>query len=329
VIAERDKAAAVAAGRWRATRPEVLGHAGFRLNALVSPLANAAWTKLVAEFLEAKKSPDTLQPFVNTILAEGWREAAEESDPSELAGRAENFGLDAIPADSLLVTAGVDVQHDRLECTFLGHGRDGLALVLGHVVIWGSPGDESTWQELDALLRSTWRHPAGGTLRVDAAAIDSGDGAWTQKVYDFTRARFARKVLAVKGASGNRPPLTRATTKGAILFIAGVDGLKSQIFQRLARGRTIRFSDRLEAEYFEQVASERVVIRYVRGVPVRQFVRVPGRRAEALDCLVYALAARHVLTVNLDRRAEELASQAAPKAPPRVIRSTWLDRGRA
>jgi len=32
----------VAAGRWRATRPDANGHAGFRLNALVSLLANAS-----------------------------------------------------------------------------------------------------------------------------------------------------------------------------------------------------------------------------------------------------------------------------------------------
>jgi hypothetical protein len=31
------------------------------------------------------------------------------------------------------------------------------------------------------------------------------------------------------------------------LFIIGVDGLKSQIMNRLARGRSVRFSDRLEA----------------------------------------------------------------------------------
>ncbi len=325
VITPRDKPAAVTAGRWRATRPEVKGHAGFRLNALVSPLANAAWGKLAVEFIEAKRQPETLQVFVNTILAEGWREAAEEADPSELAGRAEAFGLEAIPPEALLVTVGVDVQHDRFECTFLSHGRDGLAHVLGHVLIWGSPGDDSTWIELDALLRTTWPHPKGGTLKVDAAAIDSGDGAWTAKVYDFTRARFARKVVAIKGASGKRPPIARANTKGALLFIVGVDGLKSQIFQRLARGSSIRFSDTLDAEYFEQVASERLVVRHVRGAPVHQFVRVPGRRAEALDCLVYALAARHLVTANLDQREAELSSPQAPKRPERVIRNSWLE----
>ncbi len=94
--------------------------------------------KLAAEFLTAKAHPDQLQTSVNTILAEGWREAAEEADPGELASRAEDFGLDAIPPETLIVTAGVDVQHDRLETTFLGHGRE-ESQVLGHVVIGARP----------------------------------------------------------------------------------------------------------------------------------------------------------------------------------------------
>ncbi|MBI1265429.1 MAG: phage terminase large subunit family protein [Alphaproteobacteria bacterium] len=326
LIPERHKAQMAAAGAWRITRPDVAGHAGFRINALISTLANASWAKLAAEFIAAKDHPDQLQTFVNTILAEGWREAAEDIDPDALQSRAGDFGLDAIPGDVLLVTAGVDVQGDRLECTFAGHGRE-TAFVLGHVVIWGSPGDDSTWAELDELLRTSWPHPNGGRLKVDAAAIDSGDGAWTEKVYAFTRARFGRKVLAIKGVAGVRPPLHRSSVKGAPMFLVGVDGLKAQILQRIARGNTLRFSDRLEAEYFHQVTSERRTVRYVRGQPVRRFERIPGRRAEALDCLVYALAARHVINANLDVRESELASATAPKSKlSPVIRSRWVDR---
>ena len=107
VIDERHKPAMVDKGRWRATAPAVEGHAGFRLNALVSNLTNASWGKLAAEFVEAKKAPDTLQVFINTILAQGWREAAEEIDETALAARAEPFGLpDAIPPEVLFITCG-------------------------------------------------------------------------------------------------------------------------------------------------------------------------------------------------------------------------------
>jgi phage terminase large subunit GpA-like protein len=326
MISERHKPAMIDAGIWRATCPEVEGHAGFRINALVSPHANAAWGKLAAEFLASKSNPDTLQTFVNTILAEGWKEAADELEEGELASRAEPWGLDDIPAEVLVVTAGVDVQDDRLETTFIGWSRD-ASLVLGHVVIWGSPGDDSTWAELDDLLKSTWPHPHGGTLRLDSAIIDSGDGDWTAHVYAFCRPRFGRKVMAGKGVAGTRPPVTASQAKGVRLFLVGVDGLKSQILTRLSRGRTIRFSDSLETAWYEQLASERRVIRYVRGQPVRRFERKPGMRAEALDCVVYAFAAHHLVTTNLSRREDELASPAllAP-AMPVVIKSKWMGR---
>ena len=325
LIAERHKAAMVAAGGWRASCPDVKGHAGFRINALISPHANAAWGKLAAEFLAAKGAPDTLQVFVNTILGQGWRETADEVDENELASRAEPWGLDGIPPDVLVVTAGLDVQDDRIEATFIGWSRD-AALVLGHVVIWGSPGDDTTWAEVDDVLRTTWPHPNGGTLRLDSAVIDSGDGGWTERVYSFCRPRFSRKVMAGKGVAGTRPPIARSSAKGVPLFLIGVEGIKSQILTRLARGRTIRFSDGLEPSWFEQLASERRVVRYVNGQPVRRFERVPGRRAEALDCVVYAFAARQLVTANLDRREEELASVGAlPGGAPVVIRSRWLE----
>lgn len=76
--------------------------------------------------------------------------------------------------------------------------------------------------------------------------------------------------------------------KGGRLFLVGVDGLKTVLYSRLARGRSIRFSDSLEPFWFEQLCSERKVLRYVRGVPQRRFERIPGRAAEASDCLVYA-----------------------------------------
>lgn len=133
--------------------------------------------------------------------------------------------------------------------------------------------------------------------------------------------------MAGKGVAGTRPPVTASQAKGVRLFLIGVDGLKSQILTRLSRGRTIRFSDSLERAWYEQLASERRVVRYVRGQPVRRFERKPGMRAEALDCVVYAFAARHLVTANLDRREEELSTPAAlPPLISPVIRSRWLEK---
>jgi phage terminase large subunit GpA-like protein len=328
LIEERHKPAMVAHGRWRATRPQIVGHAGFRLNALVSLLANASWGKLAREFLTAKDDPALLQVFTNTILAEGWNESGEELDEGALYNRRESFTLDLVPGEALALTAGVDVQRDRLEITFLGWTESGECLVLGHRVIWGNPHDDETWTELEGLLSSRFAHALGGRIGLDAAVVDSGDGETMERVYSFCFPRYRRKILAGKGVAGNRPwiEMSKVKNQRGRLFLIGVDGIKSHLVARLTRGTTIRFASDLQPSWFEQLASERVVVRYSRGQPSRRFERIPGKAAEGLDCAVYGFAARQMLNVNWIQRADELRRDEAvkPDQTPQVIKSKWM-----
>ncbi|MCW5696430.1 MAG: phage terminase large subunit family protein [Bauldia sp.] len=101
-----------------------------------------------------------------------------------------------------------------------------------------------------------------------------------------------------EGVAGNRPAIKASDTRGSKLFIVDVDDIKGQLSARLARGRSIRFSANLETRFYEELASERLIVRYVRGAPVRRWERIPGRRAECLDVTVYAWAARALLTLG-------------------------------
>lgn len=308
LVPERHKTSMVEAGHWRATRPEIKGHAGFRLNALVSLLANASWSRLAAEFLAVKNDPPELQTFVNTILAQGWS-APLMIDESALTARTEAFDLNNIPEEVLGITVGCDTQDDRIETTICGWTRTSECLILGHVVIWGAFTDPETWAELDEVLRTRWRHPFGGQLRVDAAVIDAGDGDHFDTVMNFCASRISRRIFAGKGMWGARPGFAMAKGKriGGRLALLGVDTLKGAIFDKLQRGRGIRFSNTLEPVYFEQLSSERRVVRYHRGHPVRRFERISERaRSEALDALVYAFAARQGVHIQFDRREAEL-----------------------
>ncbi|MEM7695298.1 MAG: phage terminase large subunit family protein [Pseudomonadota bacterium] len=329
LVDERHKPRMVEAGRWTATAPAIPNHAGFRLNALVSLLTNASWGRLAKEFVAAKDRPDQLQVFVNTILAEGWREAAEEVDDEALASRAEPFGLERLPPNVLAITAGVDVQRkDRLEVTFVGWGEDDEMFILSHRVLYGSPQHNETWRDLDHMLRERWTHPLGGTLGVDAAVVDSGDGVTVDKVYAFCRERAGRRILAGKGMAGSRQALTIGgkVRGGGRVHIIGVDGLKGQLLTRLQSGRSVRFSDELGPSWFEQLTAERRVVRYERGHPTRRWVRKAGQDAEALDCTVYAMAARHAVVSNLAIRRDELAHLPTPSKAPTVVRSAWMGR---
>lgn len=329
-VSERHKPQMVAQGAWRATRPEVQGHAGFHLNALVSLHANASWAHLAKEFLAAKDDPTTLQTFVNTILGQGWRGEGDELDDERLAERGEAFGLDLVPAEVLVLTVGCDVQHDRLELTYVGWSEEGIAYVLGHNVIWGQWDEEATWTDLDVALREKFPHELGGRIAIDACAVDAGDGTTMHKVTDFCRPRTNRKVFAIKGADGNRPLIDRAGSKtktGARLWIVGVDTAKTQIYGRLSRGASIRLSSDLQRVWFEQLASERSVVRYKKGQPVRSFERIPGRRAEALDCLVYAFASRQMLRPDWNAKRKALSSiEPIRKKSGPILQSSWMKR---
>ncbi|MET0170915.1 MAG: phage terminase large subunit family protein [Agrobacterium vaccinii] len=329
VVDERHKPEMVTNGRWRALKPEVKDHAGFRMNALISLLPNASWGRLAKEFVSVKNDPSTLQTFVNTILAQGWKDEADELDDIEISERAEDFGFEAIPVEVLIITAGVDVQDDRLEVTFIGWDKEGVPYILGHEVIWGRYDDTVTWGELDILLSTQWDHPLGGRIKVDATCVDSSDGETMETVYRFAFPRFNRKVYAIKGAAGNRPWIERSksTVKGGRLFIVGVDGIKSNIMGRLTRPRSMRFSKDLAPVWYEQVAGERMEITYKRGQTVRQFVPVPGRRHEALDCTVYAFAARQMVNANWAHREGELSTppeMVPPPSKPQIATSDWL-----
>lgn len=343
VIEERYKAVAVENGRRRALRPEVKGHAGFRLSALVSLQPKATWGILAAEYEEARrKGPSALQVFYNTVLGRPWSSALEHVDQSVLMARREPFGLSFdpgasrwradIPAAVLYITVGVDVQIDRLEITLFGWSRT-QRFILGHEIIHGATTLESTWNELDALLMTRWVHPLGNEIGIEAAAIDSGDGNRTQFVYDFCQPRQHRRVMAIKGRGGAYPVIEASKNKkhrrkGVNLHLVAVDQVKTEILTSLAtepiapNGEeapgAIRFSDGLEAEWFEQLTSERRVVEYRNGKVTVKFKRFENRSAEALDATVYAIAIRNICRFDFDRREEELTAGSQPRVKPSV-----------
>lgn len=344
MIPERRKSEMVHAGDWTITKPEVKGHAGFRMNSLISLLPNTTWGKLAKEYEEKKADPDTLQVFYNTRLAKGWSAGGEKVDPDEVKERAESFDLDNMPEEVLLLTAGSDVQEDRIETVVLGWGRPltfkagefeftlPQIFVLGYFIHWGKPDGEedAVWRELDELYKRRFAHPLGGDIGISAKVVDSG--SFTDDVYDFCFPRFARKIVAGKGKDGfNRPAIQASKTKqtkggrdiAGKLFIVGVDFLKQQFFSRLKIRGVIRFSSSLtevQPEYYEQLTSEQKALVRSMGKPKYRFERKKGKSAEALDNMIYATAARELVTPNFDEIEARLRAAGEGKERKKTMR---------
>lgn len=275
-------------------------------NQLYSPWKS--WREVAQSFLDAKDDRMRLQVWVNTVLGEVFRESGYQVDASPLMKRVEVYPSNPVPRGVLLVTAGVDVQADRLECEIVGWGENYENWSLDYIRIPGDPSLEGgPWAQLDQILARQFDHPAGVTLRIYATAIDSG--YMTQEVYRYCSARHGANVWAVKGKAGTGKPIwdkpSNRNKYRVPLYTVGVDTAKTALYAHLRirppndwDGGPVpglcHFPARrpYDEEYFRQLTSEKAVTRQsVRGVLTRHWVRRPNRRAEALDCRVYAFAA--------------------------------------
>ena len=273
-----------------------------------------------------------MKKFVNTGLAEQWEPAVGTTvDSSKFIERAEPYGPDDLPEAVRAVTGFCDVQGDRLEVQLVGWGADEEAWPFVYEVLREDPAQPAAWAELDALLARSFKTRDGRTLRVAAFGIDSG-GNHTAQVYAYCRRRPGRRIFPCKGMSGSKPlwptNAIRAKTNDK-LWMLGVDTGKDAIYGRLAITEPgagfIHFptDDAFGEHYFAMLTAERREVRKRGGHPYVLWVLPPGKRNEALDTFVGALAVRRSLPRRIEasleyavaRPAAEAGAAPAPAAP--------------
>jgi len=88
----------------------------------------------------------------------------------------------------LLLTAGADVQRDRIEVDVWGWGRNLCSWLVDHVVLKGDTARPEVWAQLTTFLGQTREHASGCRMALARLAIDSGDGVTTNAVYSWVRA---------------------------------------------------------------------------------------------------------------------------------------------
>lgn len=291
--------ASVRNGHWVATHP-FRGIAGFHLNGLYSP-----WYLLrdaVNEFLSARRDPMRLKTFVNTFLAETFEDEGEGADSLTISDRAEDYR--DLPEEAVVLTAGVDVQDDRLEVEIVAWGAGEESWSMDYKVLYGDPSGQQVWNDLDEVLDYPWPHPAGVDLTIASTCIDSG-GHHTRAVYDYVKRKGHRR-FAIKGVGGEGKPAVGRPTRNNIgkvpLYPVGVDTLKEIHVSRLSIEDEgpgyCHFPSSRDKEYFDQLTAERRVTTFLKGTSKRVWKKM-RKRNEAMDVRIYAIAAFVIMSTPI------------------------------
>ena len=312
--------------QWIATTDGELKHCGYHLSSLYSPLGWYSWADAVKQFLTAKERSakgdvSLLKTFTNTVLGETWAEEGQEVPAEYLYVRRQHYNAE-VPQDAVFLTAGVDVQKDRVEISVYGFARDEEIYAITHNVIWGDTSNISNdvYTRLEEFIRHRkFKHESGAELPIMVTGIDAG--YQTNIIYDFAKRNKMNNVYALMGdqSKPGKPIVKKSHVKSTgrdkrkiPLFNIGVWEAKRLIYSRLllkgTGGGRIHFpiKDEFSEDFFDQITAERLVKKYVKGFTKYVWEKVKTRN-EALDCIVYAYAMFSMYRPNIDRLREQFA----------------------
>ena len=284
--------------KWVSNNPGALdnGIRSFRLNAFMSPWSS--WKDIVWKFLKAKKDPDKLKVFHNTVLGETWEVHIKNGLEYELYKRREHYDAE-VPTGVLVLTMGVDTQDNRLEYEVVGWDRVGQSWGISRGIIPGRADAPGVWEEIDQLLDREWQLKNGMQMKILATFVDSG-GHFTQDVYRECARRQTKRVWAIKGEPGEGKEYCHPMKRSGdtVKFMIGVDDGKGGIMYEAGvkdpgpsyMHFPIDYRAGYDREYFKGLISERMIIKRRNGQSVVTWEKFYERN-EPLDCRNYARAA--------------------------------------
>jgi phage terminase large subunit GpA-like protein len=302
-------------GEWRPTADGDGKTAGFHLPSYYSPVGWFSFADAAKMYQTANKNSDQsmLRVFTNTVDAQTWRQKGEAPDWKRLYDRAqaENLPYDRkVPMRGLFLTAGADVQKDRIEVQVVAWGRGKESWVIDYEVLAGDTSRPEVWDKLSELVNRTYTHESGTDLPLVRLAIDSG--AETQTVYSWVRKQGPGRVMAVRGvdhaiAIVGIPGAVDITWAGkrarraAKVWPINVSALKGELYGWLRLESPVHagdpfppgychFTPGLGDEFFKQLVAEHLVTKLVKGYQRQEWQKLRDRN-EALDTRNYARGA--------------------------------------
>jgi len=345
LIEERFKTAMLSAGQWVASAPEFVSptRRGYHINSLYAPFGWYGWADAAQDYDKAEIANDNgaaMKTFVNTVLGETYVEKGEVPEWKVLHSRRENYAMNKPGADVFFITAGADVQADRIEVEIVGWGKNKRSWSLDYRIFYGDTSQPGVWDDLAKIVDEIWVRPDGIELPLYKLCVDSGYN--TSHVYAFCRRFSASRVYPIKGDDGlgvaiSAPRAILTDTKGkginagTRVWRVGVSFLKSQLYGWLRSGPGddgifpvgYCWFPAYEELYFKGLTAEQLQFKIIRGYKRFEWVKTFDRN-EPLDCRVYALAGACIAGIDrwtdndydalLQQMPRRAAQQAA--APP-------------
>ena len=335
-IYERHKSWMFSLGKWIPTKPENTREetVGYHISSLYSPDGWTSWKDIAVMWDEVKDVEANKKTFINTILGETYKEDVDVPAWESIYDRRESYPLNVPPIDVCFLTAGVDVQKDRLELEIVGWARGKQSYSIDYRVLLGDTAEQHVWMELDKVLNETWVREDGTQMNIRVMAIDTGYN--TGYVYDYCGRQDITRVIPIKGQDAQTvmvspPRAVHITSNGKKIdhvkvWHVGVSLIIGELYGWLKLRKKeeadgfppgychfpqydeYHFKS-LTAEVLEKQETKRGFAKYVW---VNKF-----KRNERLDCRVYARAAAAVLNMDLftDQIWTDLQANAGMPAP--------------
>jgi phage terminase large subunit GpA-like protein len=266
-----------------------------------------------------------MKSFTNNSKGEAYIPLNAGITLDELKAKRLNYPETVVPYEGLVLTTGIDVQHNRFAIVTRAWGRNGNSWLVHWTEIFGDVLDYSdpVWEQLSDYIMQKWTHSAGQGkfLTINAASIDSADGTTTELVYRWVSEMSSKHnhIFAVRGMGEmkynnyeifNEPAImevgtgvqerrTLAQTMGVNLFPIGAYRAHEEVLRRfnLKGNRDRHFHcETMYGGYEEGILSCRKA--FETDNMRSGFKLISGKHKEAIDCEKMALHAAYAIQVR-------------------------------
>jgi phage terminase large subunit GpA-like protein len=317
LIPERYKKQMLEGGMWIPEKPELEDGItfGYHINALYATPGTYTWGKMAKEYEESADDLNKRVTWVNTKKGECYEVEGDAPQWEIIYNQRKSYQKGTCKAQVAFITAGVDIQGDRIELEIVGWMEGKRSQSIDYRILLGDTSQAPVWDMLAVVLNEMFLREDGAQLPIAMMAIDSGHN--TSNVYEFCN-KYAStgRVIPIKGQ--DKLPMVYAAPKPTQVLIngkaigsvkvygLGVSHLKSELYGWLKAmvtdGETppgyCLFPEYGET-YFRGLTAEKLESTVdKKGFRVLQWVKTYNRN-EPLDCRIYARGAAGIYGMDL------------------------------